>query len=240
MLLLVVPIALGLLGWASAFLPSPSHPASSSPLIRHVPDALARARPLHATVTEMDLSDKKTLGDAKFAEYKASVAEPMTIVNYCTSWEDNCKALTQAIDKTDLPDTHVLRLPVKNSLLIAKSKQARRRQTRMLNNMKQVRHHQNAIKIMLEQEISYGTGDVPTLQFIKKGSDDVVYEVNGATAAKLQAICEGSDAPAEVKAVLSKLAPVIAEEHQAIQEAKPKPKDYGYVYYNPKFRPAVR
>ncbi|PFH33163.1 hypothetical protein BESB_083620 [Besnoitia besnoiti] len=66
-----------------------------------------------------------------------------------------------------LPMTGV---PVSNSLVIAVGRRPLQKQTRMLANKKQLRHHERALHLMISEGIFYGSGHLPALQIWRRSA----------------------------------------------------------------------
>lgn len=59
---------------------------------------------------------------------------------------------------------------VYNSLVVAAGRRALQKQTRMLTNLRQLRHHERALNLMVREGICYGAGLLPALQIWRKDS----------------------------------------------------------------------
>ncbi|PHJ20786.1 hypothetical protein CSUI_005380 [Cystoisospora suis] len=59
---------------------------------------------------------------------------------------------------------------VYNSLVVASGRRALQKQTRMLTNLRQLRHHERALNLMVREGVSYGAGLLPALQIWRKDS----------------------------------------------------------------------
>ncbi|KEP59908.1 UNVERIFIED_CONTAM: hypothetical protein HHA_453460 [Hammondia hammondi] len=77
---------------------------------------------------------------------------------------------------------------VSNSLVIAVGRRALQKQTRMLSNKKQLRHHERALHLMISEGIFYGSGHLPALQIWRREQGAPKEPENG-NASSRQAAC---------------------------------------------------
>eukprot|EP00918_Siedleckia_nematoides_P013143 GHVU01028692.1.p1 GENE.GHVU01028692.1~~GHVU01028692.1.p1 ORF type:complete len:533 (+),score=75.12 GHVU01028692.1:364-1962(+) len=74
-------------------------------------------------------------------------------------------------------ETTFVRIPITNSMVIARGPKARKRQDRMLNNMRQFRHHEKVLKLLLDRDVTYGGGHMPALEFARINDVDTRFHV---------------------------------------------------------------
>lgn len=129
------------------------------------------------------------------AEDDGGVARAACVL-YSTSWDVRSQALSKALeelalaaagrgetDAAHLARVACFRVQMTNSLIIARGKRAVQKQVRMARNQKQLRHHEFALRLMLQEKVPIHLEHLPVLliyyQRISRGLTEALSEAKG-------------------------------------------------------------
>eukprot|EP00921_Rhytidocystis_pertsovi_P021452 GHVQ01034245.1.p1 GENE.GHVQ01034245.1~~GHVQ01034245.1.p1 ORF type:complete len:757 (-),score=119.09 GHVQ01034245.1:569-2839(-) len=123
--------------------------------------------------TTSDLKRKTELDDLrKLREEKLEKVKEEYRVVEKRRFEDREMSLT-----VQYPCPQIGMLEITNSLVIARATKSLKRQKRMLNKGTQLRHHELALSCMIQQDILYGNGDLPCLQFYEQSTKRLIAQL---------------------------------------------------------------